>query len=327
MKERIRAFVESGGDFEATALALWEWQAERCPAYAAMADTPPTRLEEIPAVPVALFQTLTFTTFSGPPAVTFRTSGTTGMVRGVVHLQDTTLYDLGAWRHFRARVGSVPSRVASLCPTDADSSLGHMVGEFARRLGSLTPLFEAGQVRADAWERVGALVSQGTNPIWLATTAFALDALFQLDGSLSLGPDSLVMVTGGFKGRRVRLDAPSLYAAIADRLGSPRVVGEYGMTELSSQLWTDPVPAGTVPGAFVAPPWMRVYTVDPDTGLPAPTGLLRFVDLANVDSVVAIETMDLGTVDGQRVTLHGRLAGAEARGCSLRAEDLLTRAR
>ena len=47
----------------------------------------------------------------------------------------------------------------------------------------------------------------------------------------------------------------------------------------------------------------------------------------SVDSVLAIETMDLGVVEGQRVTLHGRLAGAELRGCSLRAEDLLGRAR
>jgi acyl-CoA synthetase (AMP-forming)/AMP-acid ligase II len=320
VRDRIRRFIEEGGDFEATALALWAWQVARSPTYASLCDAPPTCIEEIPAVPVALFQSLAFTTFSAEPGALFRTSGTTGSVRGVVRLQDTTIYDLGAWRHFRARVGDVPGSVVSLCPTDADSSLGHMVGTFAARLGTLTPLFEQG-VPLDAWERIP------DGPIWLAATAFALDAFFQLEGARRLDPRSLVMVTGGFKGRRVRLDAPSLYRAIADRLGNPRVVGEYGMTELSSQLWTDPVPAGELPGAFVAPPWMRVYTVDAATGLPASPGILRFVDLANVDSVLAIETMDLGVVEGQRVTLHGRLAGAELRGCSLRAEDLLGRAR
>jgi hypothetical protein len=105
------------------------------------------------------------------------------------------------------------------------------------------------------------------------------------------------MVTGGFKGRRVRLDAPGLYASLGQRLGQTRVVGEYGMTELSSQLWSDPVPAGQQPGDFVAPPWLRVYTVDPATGQPASPGLLRFVDLANRWSVLAIETMDMGIVD------------------------------
>jgi hypothetical protein len=73
---------------------------------------------------------------------------------------------------------------------------------------------------------------------------------------------------------------------------------------------------------------MRVYTVDPMTGEPvAGEGLLRFVDLANVDSVLAIETMDVGVVDGPWVELRGRLAGAEARGCSLRAEELLAKQR
>ncbi|HND29051.1 MAG TPA: CoF synthetase, partial [Myxococcota bacterium] len=161
-------------------------------------------------------------------------------------------------------------------------------------------------------------------------TAFALDALFGQEGRAQVGPDSLVMVTGGFKGRRVRLDAPELYREIGRRLGSPRVVGEYGMTELSSQLWTDPVPAGELPGAFVAPPWMRIYTVDPATGAPlseGEVGQLRFVDLANYWSVLAIETMDLGRVvphsEGDRVWLHGRLQGAEVRGCSLSVEELL----
>jgi hypothetical protein len=63
--------------------------------------------------------------------------------------------------------------------------------------------------------------------VFLACTAFALDALFAMPGAVSLDPRSVVMVTGGFKGRAVRLDAPSLYAALAARLGAPRVVGEY----------------------------------------------------------------------------------------------------
>ena len=102
------------------------------------------------------------------------------------------------------------------------------------------------------------------------------------------------------------------------------------MTELCSQLWTDPVDAGQAPGEFVAPLWLRVYAVDPVTAVPTNgEGLLRFVDVANTDSVVAIETMDLGVVDhavdGDRVWLRGRATGSELRGCSLRAEDLLHR--
>jgi hypothetical protein len=202
-----------------------------------------------------------------------------------------------------------------------------MIGHFARQRGAEpVQLF-------DAESGVDPGVFAALNdPCFFATTAFSLDAALQQAGAARLDPQSVVMVTGGFKGRRVRLDSEALYAAIGERLGSPRVVGEYGMTELCSQLWTEAVPAGAVPGAFIAPPWLHVYTVDAITAAPVDgEGILRFVDLANTDSVVAIETMDLGVVerrpDGDRVTLKGRAAGSELRGCSLRAEDLLHAAR
>lgn len=323
MRAAIRAYLERGeGDPRELALALFRWQRAHNPVYAAIAgDADPGRVEDIPAVPVALFKELDLACFDlDTPHVVFRTSGTTGQVRGVHHLRDTALYDLGAARHFAARVPRAPRRVVSLCPPgDGDSSLGHMVDRFA---DTVFHGFVDGAVRPETWEALAG------GPVFLAATAFALDALFALPGRAALGPESVVMVTGGFKGRRVRLDADGLYAAVPERLGGPRVVGEYGMTELSSQLWTDPVPAGARPGDFVAPPWLFVHAADPETGQPvAGEGVLRFVDLANVDSVLAIETLDLGEVEGDRVRLRGRLEGAELRGCSLRAEDFLAAAR
>lgn len=305
MKAAVRDFVVHGGDFDALALALFAWQRARNPAYARIAgDVVPRRVEDIPAVPVALFKELPLTCFPVEEArVTFLTSGTTSGRRGAHRLRDTDLYDLAAPLHFHACVPRAPTRVHSLVSHDPDSSLGHMVALF----GEPGPL---------------------VGPVFLAATAFALDAAFEADLRADLDDDSVVMVTGGFKGRRVRLDSDALYREIRGRLGTPRVVGEYGMTELSSQLWTDPVPAGEVPGPFLAPPWLAVYTVDPSSGEPCDReGLLRFVDLCNVESVLAIETMDLGRVDGPWVTLKGRLEGAEARGCSMRHEDLLASVR
>lgn len=323
LKDAVAVFVARGeGDFDTLALRVFARQVRDDPPYARVAaGAAPERADEIPAVPVSLFKSVPLACFPPERArVVFRTSGTTGVARGEHRLLDTRLYDLGAVAHFRACVGDVPPRVVSLCSDEPDSSLGHMVALFAA--GAPDVAFHGGAVDADAWDRLGAAAAAG--PVFLASTAFALDALFATHGAVRLGPDSLVMVTGGFKGRRVRLDSDALYRTIPDRLGAPRVVGEYGMTELSSQLWTDPVPAGAVPGAFRAPPWMRVLPVDPETGAPvAGEGVLRFVDLCNVDSVLAIETMDLGRVDGPWVTLRGRLEGAEARGCSMRAEDAL----
>jgi hypothetical protein len=344
MRERVLAALEgaihrAGGGFppsrnalplaslEVLALELSAWQRERCEALEALAaGARPRSLEEIPAVPVDLFKQIPLATFPLPEArAVFRTSGTTQGTRGAVYLRDTRVYDLGACAWARACVPELPRRTVSLCSHAEDSSLGHMVERLAE--GGLVRCFDAARGLApDAWDQLRAAAAEG--PVFLACTAFALDALLARPGGVALDAASVVMVTGGFKGREARLDAPSLYRALPERLGAPRVVGEYGMTELSSQLWTEPVPAGSLPGAFRAPPWLYVYAVDPATGRPAAgEGQLRFVDLCNVDSPVAVETLDLGSVESlagdQRVTLRGRLEGSEARGCSLTAEAFL----
>lgn len=335
MRERVLHYLNGGsGDPESLAIALFHAQRAASPLYAALtarsdgSAPDPQRWDAIPALPVSLFKELPLRSFSGDAGRTFLTSGTTGAARGVHALRDTTVYDAASLRHFQQRVPDVPARVVSLCPSpEGDSSLGHMIGHFARRRGAEpVQLFDA---ESGVDPGVFAALNE---PCFFATTAFSLDAALQQAGDARLDARSVVMVTGGFKGRRVRLDSEALYAAIGERLGSPRVVGEYGMTELCSQLWTEAVPAGAVPGAFIAPPWLHVYTVDAITAAPVDgEGILRFVDLANTDSVVAIETMDLGVVerrpDGDRVTLKGRAAGSELRGCSLRAEDLLYAAR
>lgn len=322
LEAAIADFIQFGkGDREELALAAFSQQIGTNPTLAAMfGPARPARLLDIPAVPVSLFKELDLGPQPPLPSdALFRTSGTTGQVRGVHRTRNTRLYDLGAVLHAHARVPALPEHMISLCPPEPDSSLGHML----RLFGTVNQCFSDGLIHADTWECISDVSHH--RPIFIAATAFALDALLAMPGAAALDSRSVVMVTGGFKGRTTRLDPPGLYRVLASRLGASRVAGEYGMTELSSQLWTDPVPAGEVPGAFVAPPWLAVYTVDPVSGVPTGgEGLLRFVDLANLGSVLAIETQDLGRVvpdpEGDRVTLLGRLEGAELRGCSLRVE-------
>jgi acyl-CoA synthetase (AMP-forming)/AMP-acid ligase II len=195
-------------------------------------------------------------------------------------------------------------------------------------LGDAGERFEA----AEAW----AWLAGQREPVFLAATALALATLLEEPGSCRLAPGSALMTTGGAKGRRLELEPRALVARATDRLGPAlRLVGEYGMTELSSQLWTPAALAGsseapTPEGPFLPPPWLVPLAVDPADGSPLPAGRagqLRFVDLANDHSVLAIETMDQGTVlSGGALLLHGRLPGAEPRGCSLTAEDALAAA-
>lgn len=319
MKEAVRAFLRSGrGDeaaFDSLALELYRWQRANNADYDAICGRVTVAgWRDIPAVPVALFQDLPLCCFPPEQArLVFRTSGTTVGRRGEHRLLDAELYELGARLHAEAVVGAIPAQGVALVPQAADSSLGHMCRSFAPDLGWFFSI-EAGVDVAGA----RAALRAATLPQFLPATAFAMAELLEgLDAPLRLPEGSLVMVTGGYKGRTRAIPEDALVGAAHDAFPGARVVGEYGMTELSSQLWAAPL--GT---PFRPPPWMRVRAVDPLTRAPATRGLLCFVDLANHQTVLAIETQDVGEVlpDG-RVALQGRLGGAPARGCSLTVEE------
>lgn len=318
MKATLRRFILEGGDFEATALALYQYQRAHNRDYAAYADgAQPARWQDIPAVPVALFRDLPLTSFPAAEAtVTFRTSGTTGP-RGVVRLRDTELYDLGARLAAAAALGEVPQEGVSLVSHAADASLGHMCADFAPRLRRCFDP-ERGLDKAGAW----AALRGAAAPQFVPGTAFAWDELTEgVSEACPLPVGSILMVTGGFKGRRRTVGEGELADRLRALFPGVRLVGEYGMTELCSQLW-----APELGGPFFPPPWMRVRAVDPWTGEDAAVGLLRFYDLANADTAFAIETRDLGELrpDGS-VVLRGRLEGDEPRGCSLTVEELQLR--
>jgi hypothetical protein len=317
LHERIASFMETGnGDFGALALALHAWQRENnADLRAFVGDIPaPESWWQIPAVPVSLFRDLALTSFDPSDAkVEFRTSGTTAERRGIVRLRDTALYDLGARLHAERSVGPLPTHGMFLHPDRGESSLAHMCRHFVQDATWLVD--ESGFDRSNA----GRALRTVRAPVFVAGPAFAFHDLLEVDpGPYLLPPGSLVMVTGGYKGRVRGVAEGALIPAATGAFPGARVVGEYGMTELSSQLWATPLG-----GRFLAPPWLGVQAVDPWTGEPTTEGILRFFDLANVDTVLAIETADLGHVyPSGEIELLGRLPGAEPRGCSLTIEEL-----
>ena len=337
LADRIVAYVDAAladmaepEPFGDLALAIHRWQRAHDPVLAALTEHDPTEWTDIPSVPVGLFKDLPVGTV--PPeraAITFRTSGTTGAGRGEHRLRSPVLYERGALgfaKKVLTPLQPLTGRVVALLGdprATPDSSLSHMVSLFPAFSGDGTSSW---YVHDGVLNREGldAAIRAATGPVFVASTAFALAEWLDHDVP-RLPSGSWLMVTGGFKGRRVRLDDAGLYAEAAARLVPGRIVTEYGMTELSSQLWG-------IPGeSFRAPRWLRVVAVDPHLGTPLPAetpGQLRFYDLCNLDGTLAIETLDEGVVhaDGT-VTLHGRLAGAEARGCSLTIEEAWERRR
>ena len=137
------------------------------------------------------------------------------------------------------------------------------------------------------------------------------------------------MQTGGYKGKSREVAPGALRSSVAGAFAVDEraVVGEYGMTELSSQFWEATAASpGARPGVYVEPPWARVVPVDPVTLAPVPegdTGIARIEDLANVDSAMAVVAQDRVRRVSGGFELLGRSPGASPRGCSIAVDEML----
>ncbi|HEV2131029.1 MAG TPA: hypothetical protein VGR27_08000 [Longimicrobiaceae bacterium] len=352
--------IRSGADtpiadveFNALALAVFGHQYERNLAFRAYCEHRGASPEsvrhwtEIPAVPTAAFKAAPL--ICGDPAqaqAVFQTSGTTAGAerRGRHYFLDLALYEAALRQSFRAHLlpDGARLRMLSLVPTRAEmpeSSLAHMIAEVMEAFGGAG---SRGYMRGGALDYAGLTYAlreaeASGEPVLLLGTSFAyvhlLDALRGAGERFRLPAGSRLMDTGGFKGRSREVTREELYRELGKALGiRPEwCVNEYGMTEMSSQFY-DAV-AGDPDAAIIserlhhAPPWVRTRATDPETLTLLPDGsegILRHWDLANLDSVVAIQTEDLGVCLPGGFRVLGRVRGAEARGCSIATDELLS---
>jgi hypothetical protein len=298
--------------------------------------------EEVPAVPATAFKYLDLLSAEGPPEAVFRTSGTTAATeaRGRHLVPRLALYRASLRPNFAAHLlpEGDPLPLLSLVPSPVrapESSLSVMIGDVARTFASEVWWLADPDTGPDVagFVRAAREVEASGRPALVTGTAFAfvhvLDTLRAHGERVRLPTGTRVMETGGFKGRSRVLSREDLYAGIEERLGvsDHRIVNEYGMTELLSQLYEPILREGPqAPRRHVPPPWLRVRALDPMTLTPLPEGepgVLAFFDLANAGSVAHVLTEDMGTVSSDGVRLRGRAVDAEPRGCSLAVEEIL----
>lgn len=345
--------------FDSLAADLVRFQFATVPGYArlcALYGVDPRSLRDpagAPAVPTEAFKlTRVFAFEERDAAAVFRTSGTTTGARGVHALRDLGTYDAAALAFARPMLAfglsqPVPVLVIGPRASDApDSSLAHMCGLLVRTFG--TPAADGDvyfvRVRAagqgvtagpaaldlEALRARTAAVENGGPAIVLATS-LALVHLIEAVGGIPLGlpQGSRVMLTGGFKGRAREVSAAELRRSVAHcfSVDERHIIGEYGMTELSSQFWEATlVDERAAPGVYSEPPWARVVPVHPETLVPvAPgdVGIARIEDLANVDSAWAVLTHDRVRRVNGGFELLGRTEGAPPRGCSIGLDEML----
>ena len=329
--------------FDQRACALFAQQYQSIAAYRGFCDrrgvTPQSvhRAVDIPAVPTDAFKHVRLFADAQEPTVTFRTSGTTHGSRGEHHFLTLEHYREAIFEPFRQfclpDVDEIEMIVLAPSHGDApDSSLSFMLSALTARHGRPAQFFvrrTAGGLHFDIDGAIAAL-RDATAAVMVLGTAFAfVEVLDRIDAPIALATGSRVMETGGLKGRTREVSRAELYEGFVDKLGvaPTHCIAEYSMTELSSQAYTDSL-ARNVPwdqARFWAPPWARVVAVEPRSLAPLASGrgLLRWIDLANVDSVCAVQTSDVGHVyDDGSFELFGRAEGAELRGCSLAIEEL-----
>jgi hypothetical protein len=346
MREPPESWRADDARFEALALELFAFQFAHCPPYArfcAGRGRTPARVtdwREIPAVPAGAFKEMALRSFAPEREChVFRTSGTATARRGALHLDTLALYEASLLPTFRRHLlpdlaPGARARIRVLAPSPAeapDSSLSHMFGVVLRALGDDSSGVDVanGALRADALLAALERAAADATPVALCGTAFAfvhlLDALAARGARLALPGGSRVMETGGFKGRARELPRGALYAAFEEALGVPseRVVNQYGMTELGSQWYDSVLCQPGAPRRKLGPPWARVRLVDPESGEPVAAGAVQIVDLANTGSVLALRTADLGRAVSDGFEVLGRARGAEARGCSIAADEML----
>jgi hypothetical protein len=334
LHRRARAFVAAFEKnapmpeaFDALAKDIADFQARHVPGYARLRDA---RGEAIPAVPTDAFKVARVSVWGeAETPIVFRTSGTTVGARGSHWFRTCETYDAGAVAFGRRALGVTGRHdVLVIGPSpeeQPDSSLVHMIGKFVESFGEGAYFVSDGVLDVVALDdRVARLMmSNARDTIVLGTSlAYALllealgDALFRMPEG------TRVMQTGGFKGKTLEFDAAKLRRDLARAfcIEERAIIGEYGMTELSSQFYE------TAPNIYAEPPWARVVPVDPETLVPVKDGVVgvaRIEDLLNVDSAVAIVTADRVRRVARGFELLGREVGAPPRGCSIATEEML----
>ena len=287
----------------------------------------------------------------------FYSSGTTGQKPGrhFHNAESLAVYEASLCAWFEQNIFANSefriqnSKLMVLTPPPAQtphSSLVHMFEIVRKKMGAAESAF-VGKLAADnSWildfdDMLTALdVSLDTrHPSLILGTAFSfvhlLDFLAENRLQFRLPENSRVMETGGYKNRSRSLPKSELHALITKRLGiaPENIICEYGMSELSSQAYAVTSDEWQVTSKtettrhssiithhFHFPPWARAQIVSSETGREVgegETGLIRIFDLANVFSVAAVQTEDLGIRCGDGFELVGRAQLAEPRGCSL----------
>ncbi|WP_431134017.1 acyl transferase [Psychroserpens mesophilus] len=314
--------ISSEDTFNTIALEVFQFQFENNPVYRSFCDllyrhpSDVKRIEDIPFLPIQFFKSHKVLSSSDAIEATFSSSGTTGSVTSKHCVTDLNIYKESFRMGFQKFYGNIEDYVIlALLPSYLErqgSSLIYMVNDMITQSKHSESGFYLDTI-LELKEQLIALDSSGKKVLLIGVSFALLDLVEQFQFQLK---NTIVMETGGMKGRRKELVRAELHDILKQGFGVSAIHSEYGMTELLSQAYSKGH------GVFECPKWMRMLTRDPEDAFtiqsPGKTGGINVIDLANINSCSFIATQDLGRIgaDGS-FEIIGRFDSSDIRGCNL----------
>lgn len=271
---------------------------------------------QIPFLPIQFFKTHDVIINDAKPQVTFTSSGTTGISTSRHLVSDITLYEESFRQGFAKFYGNIEDyAILALLPSYLEregSSLIYMVEDLIRLSDNVNSGFYLHN-HDELIEKLTALDSEGQNVLLIGVTYALLDLIETRKFHLK---NTIIMETGGMKGRRREMIREELHDILCEGFGVSAIHSEYGMTELLSQAYS----LGN--GIFECPPWMQIQIRDTEDALTyveqGKTGGVNVIDLANINSCPFIATQDLGKkFQNDTFEVLGRFDNSDIRGCNL----------
>ena len=314
--------IKNHSEFKKQCLDIYNFQYENNMVYqnyCNMICEDPTDVNEInkiPFLPISFFKTKKILSTDNFEKV-FYSSGTTTNSRSKHFISSLKLYQKSFINNFNLNYSDITQyTILALLPNyydNKDSSLIYMI----EKLIKLTKSKESGFFLDDYFNLSKKLIELDTKKerktILIGVPYALLDMIdfnqFQLN-------NTIIMETGGMKGRRKEMVRTELHEKLKRGFGVSKIHSEYGMTELLSQAYSKG------DGVFRTPSWMKVIIRDindaQNLDFNKKSGAINIIDLANYNSCSFIATDDMGKhINDDEFELIGRVDNSDIRGCNL----------
>lgn len=308
-------------DFTDTAIELFRFQYEYNPVYSSYVDrlgVNPGRVKkvrEIPFLPINFFKTHIVQATTFEPELIFESSGTTQFAKSKHWIRNLSIYQQSFREGFERFYGPLSDWcILGLLPSYLEnnhSSLVYMVEDLIKASGQQASGFYLYEHQR-LYEVIRQLEMGGRKTLLIGVTYALMDFAELFPMQLK---HTVIMETGGMKGRRKELTRQEIHHFLMERTGLTEIHSEYGMTELLSQAYSQGH------GLFLPVPWMKLMVRAEDDPLEVKEegpGILNVIDLANIYSCSFIATDDIGHVSSNgNFEVWGRMDYSDIRGCNL----------